>query len=359
MVLFFVLFALVAALVERWSIKHALDGVRHEIKLSRELIEPDEKFEMITTIRNTSFRFIPFIRMSEDVPRTLETGDDILDTGFDDSRAKINSTVYMMPRQKVTRRITASLGARGRYAFPGATLYGGDFLGLAERSRYYVSSCEAVVFPKRCDIPNFSETLGGFLGDISVNRFILEDPVLNLGFREYTGREPMKQISWPVTARTGRMMVKNYDHTLDITVTVVLNIQTKLFGYASHPLIEKCYEMTRSVCEALEEKHITYAFCTNALAVDLTGAWEYVSDGLGGVHLAGILEGLGRATYATRGRADELIDSARRRAESGRAHIVITPTEFDFAPGEIESLRNYTGAQVLVLQAREGGADNE
>lgn len=356
MVLFFILFILTAVVVERWSIVHSLDGIKYDLRLSRGLVEIEERFEIITTVRNGSRRFIPFIRLSEDVPRVLGVKANMVTSGFDESRAKINSSIYMMPRQKMTRRVAAALEKRGRYTFNGATLFGGDFLGLSEKARYFAMQREIVVLPRRLESADFKQTLGGFLGDISVNRFILEDPVLTLGFREYTGREPMKQISWPVTARMGRMMVKNYDHTLDITVAVVLNIHTGAFGYAAHPMMEKCYSMVRDICEQLEEKHISYSFCTNAVAVNMTGAWEYVMDGLGGAHLAGILEGLGRATYACRISASELIEGARRRAESGRAHIIVTPMANDFDDREIEALKNYTAAQVLLLAAEEVSA---
>ena len=80
---------------------------------------------------------------------------------------------------------------------------------------------EVVVIPPRCENSNVLRTLGGFLGDISVRRFILEDPLLTVGFREYTGREPMKSISWTQSARVGRPLVKQYDHTVDATVTVL------------------------------------------------------------------------------------------------------------------------------------------
>lgn len=353
MIIFFVLFVVLAVIVERWSIKHSLDGVKYDMKLSRQIVEPDEQFEIIGTVRNTSRRFIPFIRLSESVPRRLKVSAKLDVGGFDESMAKLNSTMYAMPRQKITRRLSCSFEERGRYLFNGAAMYGGDFLGLSENPRYFMKQRECVVLPKRLDPADFSQTFGGFLGDISVNRFILEDPVLTLGFRDYTGREPMKQISWTATARTGRLMVKNYDHTLEITVTVVLNILTMLYGYAAHPLIEKCYSMARGVCEALEEKHISYSFCTNARAVGMNSAWDYVPDGLGNTHLMGILEGLGRASYSARQGADELLEAAKRRAENGRAHIIITPTNLEYDERTIDSLRNFTGAQVLVLYAEE------
>jgi len=357
MVLFFVLFLIVVVLVERWSIKHSLDGVKYDVHVSDHLVEPDQEFQLVTTLRNSSRRFIPFIRISEIVPRSINVNAKLYDTGFDESRARINSTVYMMPRQKMTRRLKASLGARGLYLFEGATLYGGDFLGIAERPRSLRLRRETIVLPKRIATDDFKETLGGFMGDISVNRFIMEDPVLTLGFREYTGREPMKQISWPVTARMGRMMVKNYDHTLDITVAVVLNVDSVYYGLEAQPYIEKCYSMARSVCEMLEDKHITYSFMTNAVAPGQMGAWEYVSDGLGSTHLANILEGLGRASYRHRVSRFDLMDSVRRRAESGRAHIIITPAIDDYDRREIDRLANYSGANVLVLKGEEVAAE--
>ena len=353
MVLFFVLFLVVVVLVERWSIKHSLDGVKYDVKLSNHLVEADQEFDLITNVRNSSGRFIPFIRISEFVPRDINVNARLYTSGFEESRARINSTIYMMPRQKMTRRLKASMSARGLYIFEGATLYGGDFLGIAERPRYNRMRRELIVLPRRVATDDFKETLGGFMGDISVNRFIMEDPVLTLGFREYTGREPMKQISWPVTARMGRMMVKNYDHTLDITVAVVLNVDSVYYGLEAQPYIEKCYSLARSVCEMLEDKHITYSFCTNAVAVGQMGAWEYVSDGLGSSHLATILEGLGRANYRHRVTRDDLMDTVRRQAEAGRAHIVITPSCQDYSQREIDRLANYSGANVLLLKGEE------
>ena len=252
MILYLILLILVALVVERWSIRHALDGVKYELKISKNLVEIDEEFQLITTLRNASRRFIPFIRISEYVPRDITMDAKRCTMGFDENRAKVNSTVYMMPRQKMVRRLRASLGRRGRYVFNGAILYGGDFLGLSEKAKYFDRLREVVVLPKRLDSVEFDRTLGGFLGDVSVNRFILEDPVLTLGFQDYTGREPMKQISFTATARTGRMMVKQFDHTLDVTVSVVLNLDARLPSGLALPLMETCFSMTRGVCEMLE-----------------------------------------------------------------------------------------------------------
>ena len=353
MIAFFVLLVIVAIVVERWSMKNALRGVKYDVRLSKQLLEIDEKFDMITTLKMTERRLVPYLKVSEEVPGKFDIDVKRRLNGFDENRARINSSTYLLPRQKMTRRLTGSLPARGRYIFTGATLYGGDFLGLNEQVKYALLLREAIVMPKPLGAPDVVDTLGGFLGDISVNRFILEDPVLTLGFRDYTGREPMKNISWPVSARLGTLMVKNFDYTLELSVSVIMNVDTSAVGGEATELREKCFSLTRDVCEMLEEKRVKYAFYTNSAAAGMVGAWSYISEGLGGMHLMNILEGLGRATNTSLTRAQVLLENAERRAEAGRAHVIVTPKRADIDPQDIERLRARTGANILVIAAEE------
>lgn len=44
--------------------------------------------------------------------------------------------------------------------------------------------------PRECDLPELDGLMGGFLGGISVNRYLYEDPILTAGYREYTSGRP-------------------------------------------------------------------------------------------------------------------------------------------------------------------------
>ncbi|MDO4357266.1 MAG: DUF58 domain-containing protein [Clostridia bacterium] len=348
---------IVAVLAERWSLLNALRGVEYDVHPDRSLVEIGEKFQVITELRNRSRRFIPFLRMVEDLPRDMETG--LVTTQgatLKEDRVNVRSTVYLMPRQQLTRSFEASLPARGRYFLKGATLFGGDFLGLKEVSESVLRLQEIVVLPARWDVPDFADTLGGFLGDVSVNRFILEDPVLTLGFREYTGREPQKMISWPQTLRTGKMMVKSYDYTMELSVSVVLNVYDVDGLIRNHARMERAFSMTRGVVEALEERAVSYSFYTNAVAAGASAPFKHIPDGLGSAHRSAILEGLGRATYDASESFAAMADRLMRGAEKGRAHILITTTCPDEYGPILSRLREMTGGEVLVLRADEGEA---
>jgi len=359
MYIFFLVLVLAAVLLERYSMKNALRGVSHESEPSSSTVEPDEHFTVTARITNSSRRIVPFLKVQESVPRELTVhASEVRLTPPEesvfgaDASARISYSLYLLPRQRVTRRFEASLPARGRYFLRGATLYGGDFLGLSDTVGYYNATTEIVVVPRELPSPPLDEALGGFLGDISVRRFIMEDPVLTLGFREYTGSEPQKMISWAQSARSGQLMVKKYDYTLELTVTVLLNVERE--GQTpDSALTERCFSLARTVCQRLEDMHIKYGFITNATAAGALSLWSSVGDGLGGRHFTSILEGLGRATYDSTEPLAAMLERAAHAAETGRSHVLITPEPSAACAAGVRRLETATGGRVFAVYASE------
>ena len=357
-VLFLLLLAAVAALLQWLSLRHCLDGLSCDLTISRRAVECGERFQLISTVTNTRRLPVLFLRLSERIPGELNvelerTGvrreDRLMPSG--NRAASLEQTLYIMPRQKVTRTMDAQLPARGRYLFRGSRLTAGDLLGLRERQADFPRFREVVVLPPRVDLAELDSAFGNYLGDISVRRFILSDPRLTVGFREYTGREPQRDISWPRSLRDGRLMVKQYDYTAELTVTVILNIS---FGTQSE--IERAYSLARVVCERLEERRISYSFATNACMTSAAGAWSYLGDGLGGHHLNTIVECLGAANYDCMFPLKRLLDRAARREEN-RGYLLITPPLAADGTALVRSFEHETGQRVLVIPAE--GADRE
>jgi uncharacterized protein (DUF58 family) len=355
MLAFLIVLLVAAAIFQLYTLRRGFDGVSYSCAPARDSVEPGEAFEVVTVLKNGSRRFLPFIGLQEAIPAEAEMITPGIETQtLSRGNRVMSERVYLTPRQTLTRRVTVKLPRRGRYFFRGATLTLGDFLGLQEIQQSYSALSEIVVLPARYPIdPDFA-ALGGFLGDVSVRRFILEDPVLTLGFREYTMREPLKAISWTQTAKAGRLMVKNYDHTLEPSLTVALNVACPVSdAWEDH--IEASFSLARTVCEALEKTGVQYDFVTNATASGALSLWDSLGEGLGRRHLMTILEGLGRATYAPTEPCAALLDRLCRRGQQGRATLLITPESL--TPGESEGVRRLeglTGGAVTVITAEEG-----
>ena len=351
MIPFLLMLAAVIAGAELLSLRRGLDGVEYDVQPSKSLAEPGEGLELVTVVTNRRRRFLPFIRLVEDVPDALRCAGDLREEDVKRRRSALRGTVYMMPRQRLTRRTPFAIDVRGRYVFFGATLEGGDFMGLSTAARRFDLFRELVILPRPADCAALRDVMGGWMGDRSVNRFIMEDPVLTLGYRDYTGREPMKQISWTQTARLGRMTVRCQDHTVERTVTVMLNAHTFAFGSYGERMLERAFSLCRDVCEQLEEKRVSYAFISNVRCIGAADGFGEVGDGLGHAHLMAVLEGLGRADTASRDTLEGLFDRALSRANLGRGHIYITPVKRDIHGDLIERLRAATGEAPLCVAA--------
>ncbi|MEA4920835.1 MAG: DUF58 domain-containing protein [Clostridiaceae bacterium] len=348
MLLYLIFFAIAAALLQEYSLRHALDKVTYDTFASKSTVDPGESFEIITRISNPKLLPVSFLRVQESLPSELEPEGDIA-LRRDSEQCRLTMTTFLRPRQMLERRFKASIPKRGRYFLRGATLFGGDFLGLKQTSCYYPISQELVVLPSELPGTNIGRTLGDFLGDMSVTRFIMEDPVLTLGFREYTGREPQRAISWTQSARMGMTMVKNYDHTLDLSATVILNVEYPDGLPSAHAKIEDCFSAARSVCSILEQRKVKYGIITNATSAGAIGLWSQIGDGLGKTHLMTILEGLGRATYSSTGSFASIMSKAMRHDEAGRYFIVITPSVTESSQTLIQRLSSLKGLKAFVI----------
>ncbi len=356
MVAFLLALLALMGLFEWLSLRDPLGRLKYDTYPSKPSVEPGEGFEVISVIENPGRLLLSYLELHEALPMemalALEGHDVQLISGRRSVSAcsELESRLFLPPRRRAERRVKASLPRRGRYLLWGATILCGDFLGLQTETKQFKRFVEIVVMPAPAQNAPELHVLGGFLGVVSVRRFTMEDPVLTLGVREYTGREPMRAISWVQTARMGKLMVKLYDHTLEPMVTVLLSVDCG----SPHPLpdqIERCFSLARSICETLEHQKIPYAFMTNATAMGAMGLWSAVPEGLGADHLRGILEGLGRATLSCQKPLGALLEQAKKAAERGRSHILITPVPAD---GAAARLTQFTGSETLCICA-EGG----
>lgn len=352
----FLLFLLIvcALLCELVSVKSALSRVSYSCRPSQSVVEPGEEFQLLTIIQNGKWLPVSYLEVVQNLPHDICLNAYLGHFQSDPTVCRLYSSCFLGPRQKLTRRIRASLPQRGRRIISDATITGGDLLGFTSRFRNVPLFYEIVVLPARVEEPALSRALGGFLGDVSVQRFILEDPMLTIGAREYTGREPMKSISWKHSVRTGHLMVKELDHTVENTVTVLLNVEG-----GSHEELERCFSLTRMVLEALEKRGFSCSFLTNAATAGAIGQWNQVSDGLGSGHTRTILEGLGRATYDVREPFSSLVNRAVRGARDGQAHILITPAPLQRSDAFLAPLFQQSQGRLFIINAREDGMGSQ
>ncbi len=313
-----------------WSSKRQLQV---EFDLDTTLVEPGEPVTLYYSVRNPHRLPLLFVGF------TLYLGNEVtlcedkefcrLHVSANDTGTGVMHHFYLPPHSRFSGKVHITLSRRGLHDLGQYFLETGDFLGLfpimSNGKIFKRIICTSEKFaPEELRFP------GGEIGDISVRRFIMDDPTMLLGYREYTGREPMKQISWKQTAKTGRLMVRQNDFTSDHFAIVLVNMYSSL-----RPQLEECLKLVRTVCEQLEAAKIPYELMSNG---DLLS----VPEGIGREHLFYILRRLGLSRLAGFTGFGSLVDRCVRRRRGNSCYIVITPA----AGPEENALIDYLGCHV-------------
>lgn len=339
------------------SKKYALKGIRYSREISKKIVEIDEDFDIVTVIENRKALPVTFFQIIERFPATIQYR-------FRTDRFKTTEflyhtiTMFLLPYQRIKRTYIAYCDKRGRYIFSDVSLIAGDLLGLNTFTRSLDYWQEIIALPRPADLREEIIPYGDYNGELSIERWIIDDPTMIIGVREYTGLEPAKTIHWPSSAKSNRLMVKKFDFTLENTAMVLLNIEcVKPFWSGidkkSIDSIERCISITRGIIEALEEKKIPYGFITNAIMSGLPAEKNIVYPSSGQTQLSNLLEYLGRMSYNISVSFEDLVLTLWKRDIRCSTHIIITPRVLDPYVELINSMASEMTRIILVSLSRD------
>lgn len=318
--------------------------LRCEVNMN--LTEPDEVVTLTYVVQNTSRFPMPFVSFCFHFPEQLQVQEnEAWKEAHSVGGAFANMYSFdacLPPHRGLRGKLRFTLKERGLYELGKVYIETGDFLGFHSKVRSFFLPqrivCTARALPEKPALA----PLGGFLGDISVRRFILEDPSLILGYRGYTGTEPMKRISWLQTARTGQLMVKNHDFTVDTDVAVLVDLE-----HCQKSVAERCLSLVRNVCDLLEDLRIPYAVLSN-------GDLFATEKGSGRRHNFEVQRRVGLSRFVRYRSFASLAAQWNRPGFSQRGCIVIAPSAAPELTQTLTRLESASGTQVCLLIGEEG-----
>lgn len=345
---FLICLVIILTVVEIVSLTVDPDKVFFRCEADMELTEPDETATIYYRVSNTAkwpLMFVSFsftfndavtIRESEEWRRRHDSGSFLNNSySFD---------TFLLPGRTYKGSIRLSVSKRGKYDLGKAYIETGDFLGFKSKVKSFSLGHNIICTARTLDDGPETEALGGEMGEISVRRFIMEDPSLVLGYREYTGAEPLKHISWVQTAKTGRLTVKKHDFTVDNDVAVFVDIE-----HTEKETAERCLSLVRTACSMLEEARIPYALHSN-------GDLFEMEKGVGKVHLFEIERRIGLSRFV-RFRSFASLADRRIRGGCGRTGcILIAPEMTPETESLIRLVSESSGAPTCVLLGKEDPA---
>lgn len=185
---------------------------------------------LIETVHNSKLLPLPWLKVDIHSSRWLDFAG-TYSVIAQDNRC-VTSSFMLRGYQKVTRRWKLKCLKRGVFTTENVTLTSGDLLNLGVVSIPAAVNACLMVYPEIVDMDELFTPINLQQSDRCVNRWIVDDPFMVSGAREYCPGDPLKHIHWPATARAGRLMVKKNEFTSQRSLTLLLNMQSQLYEYA-------------------------------------------------------------------------------------------------------------------------------
>ncbi|ACL76061.1 DUF58 domain-containing protein [Ruminiclostridium cellulolyticum] len=127
---------------------------------------------------------------------------------------------------------------RGEYEVGLREIYIEDFLGLIKLKYKIPEPKKIIVYPKIEHLSNFSILSSGSSDSQSVENGI-QDNMNNIkDIREYIDGDSFRKIHWKLTARNDKLMIKNYEGSIDANVNILLDLRKNVYNDEENIIIE-------------------------------------------------------------------------------------------------------------------------
>ena len=361
MFLLFVIVILVALVLQRIYVRNASDSgkIRYECKPSVRSCEPGTEFLVFSTVQNHSGFKTPTIRIEEHFPRNLKVleSEQFNELNYSEEHRIYYSTVALKRRQQIKRYLRASIAERGEYRFTYADFHAGDFLGFWENDYRLENDRRIVIYPPKLENADALKAFSNEIDEIALKRQFLEDPISVRGYREYTGQEPMRSISWTQSAVHNTLIVKQFDPVWAQSVLVLFDAEYHGDFDRYNKRLEYCFSLTRTVCDMLEQRQVGYRLMTNAI---ISTEISSFSGGTGADASYGkILFALGIAKCGSVCSVEELMHAACIGPSRRDVIVFISSRRNEKVDRALAKAKTLTGSQILPIFAEDADTASE
>lgn len=353
----FIFIAALFGLCSLWglSIRYAMKHLTCTRAFSQPTFFSGDEGELIEVVRNDKPFIIPWLRIESRISPYIRLGrqDNLHVSG----EMYYCSLFTIMPRQQIRRRHRVRFLHRGYYDLGSVSLTAGDNLGLLRSYRTQELSVPVLVYPQLLDASQLPVPMSRTLGELVRRQQLLQDPFLVRGIRPYQPGDPVRDIHWPATARTGEVHVRVHDYSARTRLLVVLNMQSEELQWRDHlaeqdiPVAEYGISLAATLCVESLRAGLAAGFATN---MPMEGSRESTvmlpADGMS--REEDILANMARLSIIRTQHFPTLLESLT--AYSGLDILVLSRYDSDNIQAAISQLRR-SGNQVE-LHLYEGGS---
>jgi uncharacterized protein (DUF58 family) len=224
--LLIVLTAGLATLWSRWSLRR----LSYERQLSQSGAFPGDELTLTIAIANRKLLPLASLRVIDQLPQAIEVIDTrTIPSGASNVQLLQRSTTMRWYEQVVWRYQLRCL-RRGSFRIGPVQLLSGDPFGINRHDEERETFTNLLVYPEPLPLAELHLPAHHPLGEARGGR-LLHDPLKVVGVREYAPGDPLRNIHWAATARTGQLQTRMYERTTSRSLALFLDLDTFEYYY--------------------------------------------------------------------------------------------------------------------------------
>jgi uncharacterized protein (DUF58 family) len=272
----------------RWWSQRALNNITLQRQLPTHAFL-GEAVPVRVDLKNPSWLPVVWLRAQDTVPVGLATGQEshrqVTHLGpYDDYRLQ-----YVVYPQK-----------RGYYQLGPLLLSSGDALGLVGQRQRQEVPAYLTVYPRIVPLAHVPLPSRSPLGTLRHSQPIFEDPTRIIGKRDYSTGDTLRRIDWKSTAAVGRLQVKQFEPSIALETTILLNLHAPEYEMRTRTdASELAIVVAASLANWIAGRKQTVGLATNGFdPLNTDTATRAIPARKGRAHLMRLLEVLARVQVA-------------------------------------------------------------
>jgi uncharacterized protein (DUF58 family) len=316
---------------------------------------PGENLEMQVIVENHKFLPLPWLRVTDPIPRTVGPEDEnMLRPGLTSEQGVLQSIFSLRWHERDRRLYKLLLRKRGVYRLGRANLEAGDVFGLFEQIGEEGGHDYLTVYPQPVSLTALGLPVADPFGDQRARRRLYEDPNLPMGVRDYHPEDDFRRVHWAATARTGQLQVKVYQPVSAQVLVLCLNITTlKNYWEGTRPeLLEHLVSVTAALAQRALSDGYKVGLVSNGALAHADQSFR-IRPGRSPAQMGHLLTALASVTPFVTGTFDRFLMAEAPRLPFGATLVLVTGVNTPSLPETLVRLKQHGRRITLISFAQE------
>jgi len=221
----FLFIALVVLIIQGWIYrKWSFSHIQYTRTFSTPTCYRGDEILILETISNRKLLPLPWLLLQSQFHTELQfQHQNNLDISKGQFYQNHKSMFSLMPYTQIIRKHRIVCSKRGSYKLNTVSMTCGDAFGISKTHNTVPLDGKLLVFPKPILMEEVPLPSRSWQGEVMVRRWIMDDPFIVAGAREYRYGDTWNGINWKATARNGMLQVHNRERTADHRVVIMVN----------------------------------------------------------------------------------------------------------------------------------------